>query len=225
MLLPLNAQTAEEPSSLARYVAPLAKLREAPEVKIEVSEAPEAKAWAEQAQSLARDWFPHLCQLLATENYRPPKTITLTFKPNIDAPAFASGGGITVNAKWIKAHPDDFGMIIHELTHVIQAYPGGRNTPGWLVEGIADYIRWWRYEPESPRTPVNPEKAKYTDSYRTTAAFLAFVVAKYDRGIVKRLDKALRERTYSDEIFQQVTGKTVDTLWGEYISQIKTAKP
>jgi hypothetical protein len=225
LVFPLSAQQADAPnsSSFTRYLYPLSKTREAPEVTIDVTDAPDAKPWAEQAKTLVSEWYPHVCQLLATDNYRPPKTIQLIFKPDINAPAYASGGSITVNAKWIAAHPDDFGMIIHELTHVIQSYPGGGDKPGWLVEGIADYIRWWRYEPESARTPINPQKAKYTDSYRTTAAFLAWVVGKYDRGIVRQLDQSLREKKYSAEIFKTVTGKTLDTLWEEYIAGMRPA--
>lgn len=225
LTFPLLAQQADAPeaSAYGRYIYPLSKARETPEVTFDISEAPETKPWAEQAQSLTREWFSHICQLLATDNYNAPKTIHLVFKPDINAPAYASGSEITINAKWIKQHPDDFGMVIHELTHVIQAYPGRGEKPGWLVEGIADYIRWWRYEPESPRTPINPEKAKYTDSYRTTAAFLAWIVGKYDRGIVRQLDKSLRERKYSAEIFKTSTGKTLDELWTEFVAGIKPA--
>src|SRR5207244_2755392 len=102
----------------ARYVDPLAKMREAPPVTIDVSAASEARPWAEQAQGLVRDWFPHVCQLLATENYTQPRQLRLVFKPNINAPAYSAGGQITVNAKWIAQHPDDFGMMIHEMTHI-----------------------------------------------------------------------------------------------------------
>jgi hypothetical protein len=126
---------------------------------------------------------------------------------------------MTINADWIKAHPDDFGMVIHELTHVVQAYH--HQNPGWLVEGVADYIRWWRYEPESPRTPVNPEKAKYTDSYRTTANFLAWVVGQNHRTLVPELDKAMKDGTYSDDLFEKITGKSLDTLWADYIATLR----
>jgi hypothetical protein len=43
--------------------------------------------------------------------------------------------------------PDDFrAMLIHELTHVVQHYPHGQADAGWLVEGIADYIRHKYFE-------------------------------------------------------------------------------
>jgi len=40
-------------------------------------------------------------------------------------------------------------MIVHELVHVVQAYPENRANMGWLAEGIADYIRFWKYEPQT----------------------------------------------------------------------------
>jgi hypothetical protein len=66
---------------------------------------------------------------------------------------------ITISGKWITEHPDDLGMVIHELVHVVQGYPNSRHKAGWLVEGIADYIRWWRYEPEAPRPRIDPAKS------------------------------------------------------------------
>lgn len=224
-IVALSATPSQPPSELVRHLYPLSPVKQSPPVTIDVSAAPEAKEWAEKAAVLVSEWYPHVCQLLATENFNAPKEIRLVFKPDISAPAYAAGGEITVNATWIKQHPDDFGMMIHELTHVIQAYPGGGNKPGWLVEGIADYIRWWRYEPESPRPRVNPETAKYTDSYRTTGAFLAWVAYKYDRGLVRKLDSALRERTYSPAIFEKSTGKNLDALWDEFKATLPAPTP
>lgn len=141
----------------------------------------------------------------------------MVFKPNIDAPAYTAGDEITINAGWIHDHPDDFGMVVHELTHIVQAYPSAGDKPGWLVEGIADYIRWWRYEPEAPRPHIDPQKSSYRDGYRTTGAFLAWLLQTYDKRLVHRLDQALRTGTYPEAIFQQVTGKPLDTLWAEFV--------
>ncbi len=122
----------------------------------------------------------------------------------------------SVSGPWITAHPEDLGMMVHELTHLVQQYPDFRGKPGWLVEGIADYTRWWRYEPETPRPKIDPLKNKYTDSSRVTAAFLAFLANKYDKGIVPKLDKTLREKTYTDAVWKEITGKDLDTLWNEF---------
>ena len=204
-------------ATLSKYVYPLAPpITRPPDVSIDVTDNPDAQAWAREAQKLVREWFPQVWRLLATEQTTPPREIKLIFRKSISAPAYAGGNAITVNGEWIRSHPDDLGMMVHELTHLVQAYPSGPNKPGWLVEGIADYIRWWRYEPEMPRTRIDPLKASYRDSYRVTAAFLAWITAKYDRRIVPVLDRSLRQGKYSDGIFKEVTGKDLDMLWSEF---------
>lgn len=213
----------QEPADpAARYFYPLSKPKPAPEVTLDVSETPEAHAFAENSKRLVEQWFPIVCQLLSTDEYAPPKTLKLVFRKQQNAPAFATGGRggealISVSTPWITAHPDDYGMIIHEMTHVIQSYRGRGERPGWLTEGIADYIRFYRYEPDVPRPRVNPQRASYKDSYRTTAAFLAWVTGKYDRRLVARLDASLRDGSYTGELWTTVTGKDVDTLWAEFI--------
>lgn len=207
-------------AELGRFIYPLAPGRErvAPKIIVDVSQAggdAEVIRWAVEARNLCREWYPLVCRLLATEKWKDPAEIRLEFKRPMDAPAATSGDTIHVNADWIKAHPEDFGMVIHELVHVVQRYPGGTDRPGWLVEGIANYIRWWRYEPEAPRSPIAPETS-YRDGYRTSAAFLAWISAKYDKRIVPRLDRALRDGKYTDAIFEEVTGKTLDSLWDEF---------
>ncbi|MFN3728912.1 MAG: basic secretory protein-like protein [Fimbriimonadaceae bacterium] len=203
---------------LERHIYPLAKPLPAPKFVVDASDYPDGKAWGETAVALMEAWFPTLTSLLATEDYQPPETITLVVKKDLNVPAYAGGSTITVNGKWITERPDDLGMAIHELVHIIQAYPPGRNKPGWLVEGIADYIRWWRFEPEAPRPRIDPEKSKYTDAYRTTAYFLAWVSRRYDMRLVPVLDRAMRKGEDPVPLFEKMTGKDVDELWAEFIA-------
>lgn len=199
---------------------PLSKPRRSPRVRIDIADAPETRVWAVHAQKLVVEWFPLITRFLATRDFKPPRAITLVFKRAIDPPAYANGDSITIKVPWITAHPDDLGMVIHELTHIIQAYPDQGDKPGWLVEGIADYIRFYRYEPDVPRPRINPQTATYHDAYRTTAAFLAWVTGRYDRGIVYKLDEALRKGAYSVNLFKEATGKPVDTLWAEFVQTL-----
>jgi hypothetical protein len=219
--LPAPSESAWTPASdVERFIYPLAPQRAAPPIVIDVSEAPGAETWANRARLLAIEWFPKICSLLATEDWTPPKEIRLVFKADLNVPAHASRDTITINGKWIASRPDDFGMVIHELVHVVQAYPGSRHKPGWLVEGIADYIRWWRYEPEAPRHRIDREKASYRDAYRTTAWFLAWTSAKYDRRLVPALDRALRKAEDPLPVFLQMTGKDIDALWSEFVASL-----
>lgn len=186
----------------------------------EVSDNEAAKAWGAEAKELCEEWFPVISRFLSTEKWTPPETVRLVIKKDLDAPGVTSGDTIQFSVKWITDHPDDFGMVIHELTHVVQSYPRSRRTPGWLVEGIADYIRYWKYEPEIPQRKINAERASYRDGYSTTGSFLAWLVRKYDRRIVMRLDAALRARDYRPELFNEITGKNLDDLWKEFVEQL-----
>ena len=107
-------------------------------------------------------------------------------------------------------------MVVHELVHVIQDYRG--KGPGWLVEGLADYLRWWCYEPPERRARVDPKRAKYTNGYQDAAAFLAWIEKTCDKDIITKLNKSIRGGTYADKLFQESTGKDLDTLWKEFVA-------
>jgi hypothetical protein len=108
-------------------------------------------------------------------------------------------------------------MVIHELVHVLQRYPANASDVGWLVEGIADYVRWWRYEPEAPRPRITGE-SKMTDGYRVTAYFLAWAGKKYDLRLIPRLDAALRRGDDPMPVFMETCGKRAAEVWDEFKS-------
>ena len=169
---------------------------------------------------MIRDWWPVISRMLATEKFAAPKEFTVAFRHDANKPpGYRTKEGLFISIPWITKQPDDFGMIIHEMTHAIQDYPHVRGA-GWLVEGIADYIRYWRYEPEKPKRRIHVEKATYRDGYVSTPSFLAWLIWKYDRRILRDLDAAFRDGSYNDELFQKVTGKPVGELWEEFVSEL-----
>jgi hypothetical protein len=119
-----------------------------------------------------------------------------------------------ISAAHVKKNPQDFGMVIHEHAHVLQRYAKGY--PGWLCEGIADYVRYYHYEP-TRRVPVDTKKANYTDGYGTSAKFLAWVEKTHDKSIVRKLNEALRKGEYTDKFFETHTKKTLDKLWATFL--------
>src|SRR5205823_14557500 len=147
------------------------------------------------------------------------------FEKEMKGVAYSSGGEIHIAANWVRSHPNDFGMVIHELTHLVQRYPRNRGPQaGWLVEGIADYVRLGYFEPLLPRPRIDFIKARYTDAYKTTAIFLLWLEGKYGADLVPKLNAALRAGHYSDALFQQATGKEVTQLWSDFATAQGAAK-
>lgn len=125
---------------------------------------------------------------------------------------------IHVNPRYSLANPTDLNVMVHEITHQIQAYPGGG--PGYITEGIADYSRWkfgvadgfngW-YLSDYVVTD------KYTDGYTVIARFILWAEAKYNKPMVQVIDKQMRDGTYdNDATWTQLTGSTFLQLWDAY---------
>ena len=130
-------------------------------------------------------------------------------------------GQLVVSATYLRNHPKDIDLVTHELMHVVQSYPNGQ--PVWLVEGIADYVRW-KYGRDNAganwNLPNFDRTQRFTDSYAVTARFLVWLERKVNRNIVNRLDRALRGDQYQNgQIWKQITGKSIDQLWSDYASK------
>jgi hypothetical protein len=180
---------------------------------VDVKDAPEMKEWAEKAARICERQYDAINDELKDERYQPPRRVRMTLK-KMNGVAYTSGGAITGSVEYFKRHRDDFGAMVHETVHVVQNYrlPGN---PGWLVEGIADYVRFFKYEP-GKLGRLDPKRARYDGSYRVTAAFLAYLTEKYDKAIVRKLNKMMREGEYKKEVFQRLTGKTLEQLGDEW---------
>ncbi len=182
------------------------------------SAAPDLKAWAAKAdRQMAESWADGAA-LLYSDGFITPNKVNVVYKsgPDVTGVAATGGGEMTVNVAWARAHPEDTGLTVHEVAHVIQAMSA--YAPVWLIEGTADYIRWIKFEPQNFTYNINPKTAKYSDSYRTTAAFLAWCELHYDSRLVSKLNRDTRFGKYSDAKFKEYTGKDVDALWAECLA-------
>ena len=122
------------------------------------------------------------------------------------------------------------GAVVHEMVHVVQQYglarrknPDAPRVPGWMVEGIPDYIRWFLYEPESKGAEItarNISRARYDANYRITGNFLNWVVDKYDKDIIRKLNAAAREGKYTEALWKDYTSKTVQELGGQLLGRL-----
>jgi hypothetical protein len=178
---------------------------------------------AKAYQKVAVDNYPLIIKTLRLEDKpAPTKTvhIVLTYAYNGVAATSGSPQGprIEVSAKYALAHTADLGMIVHEMVHVVQSYKHYNDTdaPGWLVEGIADYVRWFFYEELSQHPHPTAAKADARASYRITAAFLFWASSKYGSDLVPKLNAALQNNSYHEVLFKELTGKTLDELNAEW---------
>jgi len=178
---------------------------------------PELQSWGEKAQAIATEWYPRLANLLPTEGMSPPRTVTIEIKRSRRGVASTSGTVIHLSSHWFEQHPDDVGAVVHEVVHVIQSYR--HSGPGWLTEGIADYLRWAIYEGKPQSWFPRSKKPKgYEEGYRVTAGFLLWLEGGRSPGIVKRLNTAMRRGAYRETLFKELCGEELDELWNEYQS-------
>ena len=183
--------------------------------------APDLKTWADKADMQMDESWADTAALLYTDKFITPNKVNVIYRSGPDVtPVAATGGGVmTVNVAWARAHPDDTGLTVHEVAHVIQAMSA--YDPVWLIEGTADYIRWVKFEPQNFTYNINPEKSNYNDSYRTTAAFLAWCELHYDSRLVSKLNADTRFGRYTPAKWKEYTGKDAPTLWQEFLVAYK----
>jgi len=172
----------------------------------------------ETKKQLIDTYFINYPKLAKTYNKKTRKEVTFVIDPDYDGVAATAGGIVRYSPAWLLKHPHDIDVVTHEVMHIVQAYPNGSG-PWWITEGIADYIRF-KYgvanEEGNWRLPEFNDKQKYTDSYRVTARFFNWIEKNKKKNFIKKLDKAMREKTFTDEFWAKQTGKTIDELWAEY---------
>ena len=196
------------------------------EYVFDTSGAPELKEWTEaNLVPVVREWYPKFVEMFPSDGWKPFKKLTFRYEEGIDCAAYTVKSEVTLNPKWIKENPGDVGCAVHELFHVIQ--DGGYcKSPGWLTEGIADYARWYLFEPESHGCDmdVTASKVRYNDAYRVSANFLNFVESRHP-GVVRELNALCRQGKYVEaDFWTNRTGKTVLEFEDEWKGRRSAAK-
>jgi Peptidase of plants and bacteria len=201
---------------------------------VETTEAPDLTEWAKKELiPVVKKWYPEIVRMLPSEGFEAPRTFSITFTDSYKGVAATMGNRIVCSPPWYRKElkREALGSVVHELVHVVQQYRGrrgGARPPGWLVEGVPDFIRWYLYEPESRGAEIKPRSAadaRYDGSYRVSANFLNFVVSKFDKDLIKELNAELREGRYDAEIWKRRTGKTVEDLAGEWKASLNRPEP
>lgn len=209
---------------------------------VDATAAPDLEDWVRnELQPVVQTWYPKLVAMLPSEGFTARNELTLVFREDMGGtPASAGGGRINLNSQWFRTElrREARGAVVHEMVHVVQDYGRARRlnrnatrTPGWLVEGIADYIRWFLYEPETKGAEItarNLARARYDASYRITGNFLNWVTQRYDPNLVKNLNALARDGKYTEEAWEEATGKTLPELgdeWREELERRLSAAP
>ncbi len=204
------------------------------QITIETTETPDLTEWAHRELApVVREWYPKLVEMLPSEGYEAPRRVSITFSASMRGVAATGGTRVRCAAGWFRQNlqGEAKGAVLHELVHVVQNYgqarradPNAVRTPGWVVEGICDYIRWFLYEPQTRGAEVtarNLSRARYDASYRMTGNFLDWVTQTHAKDIVPRLNAAARAGKYSEDIWKTATGHTVQELGDRWRQELE----
>lgn len=210
------------------------------EIIIDTTETPDLTDWAvKELAPVLQKWYPKIVDMLPSEGYQAPKQVPIFFSQSMQGVAATGGTRVSCAAAWFRNNlkGEAVGAVVHELVHVVQQYGRARQagqrparTPGWVVEGMADYIRWFLYEPQTRGAEISPARAaqaRYDASYRTSANFINWVTNNAAKDIVAKLNVAARQGTYSDDIWKEATGQTLQELgekWKQSLADPKSAE-
>ncbi|MDA7518164.1 basic secretory family protein [bacterium] len=201
---------------------------------VDITDAPQYEKWVKDELSpVILEWYPKIVDLLPGKDYEAPAKVTLKFKNDVPkgVPAYATGSLVTMNAPWFKNQlmKEAKGCVVHELVHVVQNYwlaprlnPNPSRTPSWVTEGLADYIRWFLFEPESKGahyTPAQIRKMKHDASYRISANFIDWVSRNYKEDIASLINNAARNGRYDESLWKKHTGISIEKLAKAWKSQ------
>jgi hypothetical protein len=208
------------------------------EIVIDTTETPDLTDWAvKELAPVLQKWYPQIVAMLPSEGYQAPKRFVVFFSQSMQGVAATGGTRVSCAAAWFRSNlkGEAVGAVVHELVHVVQQYGLARQAgqrpsraPGWVVEGMADYIRWFLYEPQTRGAEISPARAaqaKYDASYRVSANFINWVTKNAAKDIVVKLNVAARQGTYSDDLWKEATGQTLQELGEKWKQSLAEPKP
>jgi hypothetical protein len=167
-------------------------------------------------QAYADRWLPVIERRLQ----RPvrEKFVGVFITSRVDLIGETSGNVVRVSVDHLRRFPADIGLLAHELTHVVQAYP--RATPLWLTEGIADFIRYYVVEPGSPKARFNAGTASYLDGYAPAAGMLNWLERRTGPHLLPALNAMMVQGAYSSAAFERIAGLQPSHAWDIYRKEL-----
>lgn len=172
----------------------------------------------ETIQRMKETFFKVYPKEVKTYNKQSAKKVVIIIDPQYTGVAATAGNIVRVNPEWMEKHPEDLDVVTHEVMHIVQSYPHQAG-PGWITEGIADFVRN-QYGVNNKAgnwslTKFN-KKQNYTNSYRITARFFLWLTKNYDKKLVVKLNAAMHNKKYNQNFWSNVTGKNLEQLWEAY---------
>ncbi|MFT3902499.1 MAG: basic secretory protein-like protein [Niabella sp.] len=147
-------------------------------------------------------------------------TITFVIDQSFTGLSYNSGTTIKFQPNWFNKNPEDIDVVTHQLMNILQGY-NKYPAPTWLSLGISDYVRFkYGVNNKAAGWSLTPPYTfdSYINGYRTAARFLVWLEAKKKQGLVKYLYQYLQEKEYTQNIWEQATGKNISELWIDYMS-------
>lgn len=190
-----------------------------PVIVLDTSAAPDMAGFAYRAKARCEAHYARIAHFLYSDGFMPPSRFRFVFT-DADGPVAGDGNLIAFDARLYRKRPQDHGAAVRAMVKAIQKYP--RPDPEWLVEGIADYIRYYMAEPAAQRPALDPDGAHYTDGGPATAGFLDWVTRTRDAAFVPSVNAALREDRYTTSFWRERTRKDLDALWTEFLAAVRT---
>jgi hypothetical protein len=204
-------------------------------ITIDTTEMPELSEWVKtEIIPMVQEWYPKVIEMLPSEGFTAPSRFSIMFSKSMQGVAATSGTRIRCSGSWMRSNikGEAKGAIFHEMVHVVQQYgrvrgvPRSNQPPGWLTEGLTDYIRWYLFEPQTKGAEItqrNFSRARYNGSYRITANFLNWVLQKYNKNLMVQLNSAFRQGKYSEDLWKELTNHTAQELDAEWRADLEKA--
>ena len=198
-------------------------------IHFDTTETPDLREWVRSTLMPACEkWYPRLVEALPSDGYRAPTEFKIVFRDNMRGVAYTSGKDVYCAGPWYRANlkTEAVGSVIHELVHVVQQYglARDRRPPGWLVEGVADHVRWYQFEPVENRRRINWERSNFDDAYFPSATFLDYIVRKIDPDAIQHINADCRQGRYSEKYWEERYEKSAEQIWEEAKNEAKGKK-
>jgi hypothetical protein len=190
---------------------------------IDFKGAPRDEPLAAAALALGNELYPEIRDYFGANA---PESFRVRFEAQLPSNnvALTDKHLIRVNLSWFRAsntvasplRSPSFAMVLtHEMVHVAQQY--GPKVPSYWTEGIADYVRYrLGFSNDWSGPQCSAEYPHYKSGYWCAGAFFLFIDGTYGSNCVRRLCRDFKEKPYSDDLFQEATGKSLGELWNEF---------